>query len=138
VTGIDSGTVTIEASHDGFRGLPGRPCHRRRWSLTERGLQVADVVTGRGRHSVVVRWHLPPGTTLRLITAGAEVTTPAGEFRASVTASGRVTLAAGTAPVATGFGRAVDAPVLTAAIDAVLPVRVSTGWRRTVGRGGTA
>jgi uncharacterized heparinase superfamily protein len=137
-TGIDSGVVTIEASHDGFRGLPGRPCHRRRWSLTERGLQVDDLVTGGGRHSILVRWHLAPGSTLRLFAAGAEVTTPAGEFAATVTASGRVTLTAGTAPVATGFGRAVDAPVLTAAIDAVLPVRVSTGWHRAGRRGGTA
>src|ERR1035441_6882072 len=129
-TRADPGGIMIEASHDGYRGLPGRPCHNRCWSLTEHGLVVDDMVTGRGRHSIVVRWHLAPGSTLRLIAAGAEITTSAGEFRATVTASGRVTLAAGTAPVATGFGRTVEAPVLTAAIDAVLPVRVRTGWRR--------
>jgi uncharacterized heparinase superfamily protein len=132
VTGIDGGVVTIEACHDGFRRLPGRPCHRRRWSLAETGLRVDDLVTGHGQHSVVARWHLAPGAQLRLADGGAEVTTSAGEFRAIITASGRVRLAADSAPVATGFGRAIDAAVLTATIRAALPVRIST----VISRGG--
>jgi uncharacterized heparinase superfamily protein len=120
--------VTIEASHDGFRGLPGRPQHRRRWSLNDTGLQIDDLVTGRGRHTIVVRWHLAAGSGLRLTAGGAVVTTSAGEFGATVAATGQITLAAGNAPVAAGFGRAVDAPVLTCTVDALLPVRVNTGW----------
>jgi hypothetical protein len=99
---------------------------------------VDDLVTGRGRHSIIVRWHLAPGSQLRLTAGGAEVTTSAGELQVTVTATGQAALTAETAPVATGFGRSVEAAVLTAAIDAVLPVRVSTGWRRAGGRGGTA
>jgi uncharacterized heparinase superfamily protein len=133
MTGIDGGIVTIEASHDGFRRLPGRPCHRRRWSLAETGLRVDDLVTGHGLHSVVIRWHLAPGSQLRLVNGGAEVTTSAGEFRVTVmatgsAASGPVRLAADTAPLATGFGRVVEAPLLTAAVETALPVRVSTDW----------
>ena len=138
VTAIDGGVVTIEASHDGFRRLRGRPCHRRRWSLAETGLHVDDLVTGQGRHSIVVRWHLAPGSRLRLTTGGAVITTSAGEFRATVTATGQATLAADTAPVAAGFGRSADAAVLTATIHAVLPVRVSTDWRRAGDGEGTA
>jgi uncharacterized heparinase superfamily protein len=126
----DAGVVTVAASHDGYRRLHGRPCHRRHWSLTEPGLQVDDLITGRGRHDVVIRWHLAPGSALRVNEGGAVVTTPAGEFVVTVSATGLVRLAAESGPVAAGFGRSVDAPVLSCSIDAVLPVRVSTGWRR--------
>ena len=133
VVRADAGMVTIEARHDGFRRLPGRPCHHRRWSLTEAGLQVDDLVTGRGRHAIVVRWHLAPGSALRLNEEQAVVTTPAGDFTVTVSATDSAALAAESGPVATGFGRSVDAPVLTCTIDAALPVRVSTAWRRMAG-----
>ena len=61
----DSGVITVEAEHDGFARLPGRPRHRRRWSLTPAGLRVDDLVTGQGQHEVVVHWHLAPGPALR-------------------------------------------------------------------------
>ena len=129
VARADGGAVTVEASHDGFRGLPGRPCHRRCWSLTEAGLRVDDLITGRGRHAIVIRWHLAPGSALRLDDGEAIVTTAAGAFRVTVSARWAA-LAAESAPVAAGFGRSIDAPVLTCSIDAVLPVRVSTAWQR--------
>ena len=53
--------ITCEAVHDGFRCLPGRPLHHRRWSLTSDELQVEDLVTGRGRHEIVIRWQLAVG-----------------------------------------------------------------------------
>ena len=96
------GVLTIEAAHDGYRRLPGRPVHRRRWLLTEAGLRVEDYVTGRGEHALVLRWHLAPRSGLRLAGAGALVTTPAGEFRVIVSATGPVTLAAETGQVAKG------------------------------------
>ncbi len=34
--GADGSLLTAEAGHDGFRRLPGRPRHHRRWSLTPR------------------------------------------------------------------------------------------------------
>ena len=122
--------VTFEAAHDGYRALPGRPAHHRRWSLTEHALRVDDTVSGRGRHHVVVRWHLPPGARLRLAPGGAVAATPAGEFLVTLTASSELTVTAGTAELATGFGRRVTAPVLSCGLDAVLPVRISTSWRR--------
>ena len=38
--------VTIEASHDGYRRLPGRNVHRRRWILAERSLRIEDEISG--------------------------------------------------------------------------------------------
>jgi len=129
-TSTDAGVLSAQASHDGFRRLPGRPRHRRRWTLTESGLHVDDLVTGKGRHSVMLRWHLAPGSTLQLTAGGAAVGTAAGEFQVGISASGPIALTAETGPVATGFRRTVQAPVLIGRIDAVLPVRISTSWQR--------
>jgi hypothetical protein len=114
--------------HDGYRRLPGRPVHRRRWLLTEAGLRVEDYITGRGTHALVLRWHLAPGSELLLAGAGAVVTTPAGRFRVTVSATGPIALTAETGPVATGFARTVRAPVLVCRVTTVLPVQISTSW----------
>ena len=129
----EAGGVTADAAHDGYRRLPGRPVHRRRWSLTGAGLQVDDEVTGGQRHAVVVRWHLAPGAAVQLQAGGAVVTTAAGGFLVSVIAWARLRLGVEPGMVATGFQRTTVAPVLTCRIDSGLPVRVSTFWRRTPG-----
>lgn len=128
--------VVAQAAHDGYRRLPGRPVHRRRWTLTSAGLQVDDEVTGARRHQVVIRWHLAPGTAVRLRAGGAVVSTPAGDFPVSISASDRARLSVEPGTVATGFCATTVAPVLTCKIDAGLPVRVSTCWHRAPG--GTA
>jgi uncharacterized heparinase superfamily protein len=128
--------VIAEAAHDGYRRLPGRPVHHRRWTLTGAGLQVDDEVTGGRRHEVVIRWHLAPGTAVQLQANGAVVSTAAGDFPVSVSASGPLRLSVEPGMVATGFCATTVAPVLTCRIEAGLPVRVSTCWRRTLG--GTA
>ncbi len=99
-------TVTVEAAHDGYRHLPGRPVHHRRWTVRAGELRVDDTVTGRGRHQVTVRWHLAPGTRLRPVPGGAVVTSAAGDLHVAVTAAGESAqtaviappLTAGTAP----------------------------------------
>jgi hypothetical protein len=108
--------------------------------LTEAGLRVEDYVTGRGRHVLVLRWHLAPGSGLRLAGAGAVVTTPAGEFGVIVSATGPIALATETGQVATGFARTVEAPVLTCRVTTKLPVQISTSWQRASvpGPGGLA
>ena len=76
-------------------------------------MRVDDLVTGRGRHEIVVRWQLAVGSAVRLIDGTAQVSGPAGAFRVAVDATGPVLLAAETGAVAAGFGRTTDAPVLT-------------------------
>jgi uncharacterized heparinase superfamily protein len=122
--------VTIEAVHDGYRHLPGRPAHRRRWRLRADELRIDDTVTGRGRHRIVVRWHLAPDTLLRLVPGGAVVTAKTGDFDVIVTATGEPDLTAEMAEVGAGFGRTVLAPVLTCVLQSELPVRIGTAWRR--------
>jgi hypothetical protein len=123
--------IRCDAVHDGFRHLPGRPRHRRRWTLTVGGLLVEDAVTGRGQHEVVVRWQLAPGWTVLVTGEVAYLYGPAGAFAAAVTATVPVRLTAASRPVATGFGVRADAPVLTCRADAPLPVLITTTWSRT-------
>jgi uncharacterized heparinase superfamily protein len=128
--GTSDGTVTIEAAQDGYRNLPGRPVHHRRWSVDPREIGVDDTVRGRGLHRVTVRWHLAPGTGLRIVNRGAVVSTAAGEVGVTVSASSELTVEAGTAQVSAGFGQTVVVPVLACTLYPELPVRISTVWRR--------
>jgi uncharacterized heparinase superfamily protein len=127
----DSDTVTVEAAHDGYRNLPGRPRHQRRWSLRARELRIDDTVTGRGRHRVSVRWHLAPGTRIRLVPGGAVVTIDAGQISVTVAASSEPVMTVATAEVSAGFGRTVPAPVLDCTLHPELPAAISTVWRRS-------
>lgn len=138
VTGLKAGTtgdaVTIEAAHDGYRHLPGRLTHHRRWQLRADELRIEDTVTGLGRHSIAVRWHLAPDTVLRLVPGGAVVTAKTGDFDVTVTVTATAIdpdLTAEAAEIASGFGRTVQAPVLTCVMRSELPVRISTAWRRS-------
>jgi len=130
MTRDEGGALTAGAAHDGFRRLPGRPVHHRRWTLSSTGLRVDDLASGTGEHSVTVRWHLAPGSAVRLDAGRAAASTPAGDFQMAVSASHPVALAARPAPVATGFGRTADAPVLVCRVRGALPVRITTVWRQ--------
>ena len=132
----DRTSLVIEAAHDGFRRLPGRPFHRRRWSLNETGLQIEDLITGTGTHTVTLRWHLTAGAELRLDSGVAMVQVGPEEFLVAMTGQPRVTVATESAPLATGFGRTRMAPVLIGQVHAPLPIRITTSWRRS-GRTGT-
>ncbi len=125
--------MRCEAVHDGFRHLPGRPRHRRRWTLAAGGLLVEDAVTGRGSHEVVVRWQLAPGWSARVAGDTAHLYGPAGAVVATVTANVPLTLEVTSRPVAAGFEVRADAPVLTCRADAALPVLLTTAWSRAAG-----
>ena len=126
----DTDMVQVEAAHDGYRSLPGRPRHHRRWSLGAHELRIDDTVTGRGRHDVTVRWHLAPGTGVRLVPGGAVVTVGGREISVTAAASSEATMTVATAEVSAGFGATVPAPVLTCSLHPKLPAAVSTVWRR--------
>ncbi len=134
----DESGVTCSAAHDGFRWLPGRPVHHRRWSLTGSGLRVDDLIAGRGRHLVAIRWHLAPGCAVQVTGGRAVVTSAAGQFQVTASASGPVAMVAESGQVAAGFGVTADAPVLTCRTGAVLPATITTVWRRTHSAGAQA
>lgn len=52
--------LALEASHDGYRRLPGRVIHSRRWELSNQGLAVIDVVTG-SLDAAIARFRFAPG-----------------------------------------------------------------------------
>ena len=52
--------VVAEASHDGYRRLPGRVTHARRWALRDDGLTIDDVLHGHFREAVA-RFRAAPG-----------------------------------------------------------------------------
>ncbi len=124
----DSAGPSFDAAHDGFRWLPGRPRHRRRWSLAEGSLRVDDLISGRGRHEIVIRWQLAAGSVVRICGGTALVAGPAGAFRVAVEAADPVLLTTETRQAAVGFGSTTDAPVLTCRIQASLPAWASTVW----------
>jgi len=51
--------VRVACSHDGYRRLPGRVTHRRRWLIDDRRLVVLDSLSGRFTEAVA-RFHLHP------------------------------------------------------------------------------
>jgi uncharacterized heparinase superfamily protein len=58
----------ISCAHDGYRFLPGRPVHRRTWTMHTRALQIDDAVTG--NVAAIARYHLAPGLDATLVTPG--------------------------------------------------------------------
>lgn len=53
------GAITVEAAHDGYRRLPGRPVHRRVWTLRAGRLDVCDEINGTFSEAVA-RYHCHP------------------------------------------------------------------------------
>lgn len=60
---LDAGPF-LDAVHDGYRRLSGRPLHRRMWTMEAHGLEVIDVIKGRGSHLVEIFFHFHPSVCL--------------------------------------------------------------------------
>jgi hypothetical protein len=60
--GSDDMHGVIEASHDGYRRLRGRPLHERgvEWVAAERRFTVTDTIRGRGPREIAIAWHFAP------------------------------------------------------------------------------
>ena len=71
--------IEVSAAHDGYRALPGRPLHRRRWRLEPRRLSIADAVEG-GLRPGLARYHLAPGVAVEAAANARSgvLTTPSG------------------------------------------------------------
>ncbi len=62
-SGRENNRLWLEASHDGYRRLPGRVIHRRRWSLEAGNLSVEDMLEGEWREAEA-RFHFAPDEEL--------------------------------------------------------------------------
>lgn len=78
--------VVVQACHDGYQRLAGKPTHRRRWELTDDRLTITDDATGAQRLPLRSYLHLAPGITPELM-SGDRVR--AGPVEIAATVSGR-------------------------------------------------
>lgn len=73
---VDLVTGVVDAEHDGYTRLPGKPVHRR-WLIApsdDWGQLVVDMVTGNGHHEVRTNWPLHPSLEVQRIPFGHIVT----------------------------------------------------------------
>ena len=102
----------LEAWHDGYRHLRGRPVHSRRFTFRRPGvLMFRDNVTSAVPVRGVSRLHLHPDCRLQAVTdTRAEVAFPAGRLTVCFAGPGRLTVEKGM--YCPQFGLAIDNPVL--------------------------
>jgi uncharacterized heparinase superfamily protein len=60
--------MVVDASHDGYRRLPGRVEHRRRWKLGDGSLRIEDILVGKMNHAEA-RFHVHPAVRLASVSA---------------------------------------------------------------------
>lgn len=66
----DGQTVSVVASHDGYRRLRGGPVHRRTWSVAAERVKIVDEIVGGGEHRIAARVHLSSGKSVNLAWSG--------------------------------------------------------------------
>jgi Heparinase II/III-like protein len=108
----DGATIVIDASHDGYRHLPGSPTHRRHWTLSAESMHISDRIEGEGHHSCVARWVSTPQAH-----ATADLLSTSGSVGAFATA---------TATIATAFGQTEATVVGTYTTSGQLPLTIDT------------
>jgi hypothetical protein len=102
----DGRAVTVTASHDGYRRLPGRLSHRRTWSVSPGAVTITDEIHGTGDHTAESHIRLAaPGV------AKVAWTAPAG-----------IEVTEGPARYATGFGQLHDGHLVSASWRGRVPV----------------
>ncbi|MEC7742660.1 MAG: alginate lyase family protein [Pseudomonadota bacterium] len=57
----DETSLNAHGAHDGYTHLPGRPVHRRKWSLSKGQLLIDDAAEGSGTHQLEAYFHLGRG-----------------------------------------------------------------------------
>lgn len=62
--------IRVGCAHDGYRRLPGRPVHRRRWTVADGSLVIDDEVRP-DRHPGEARFHIHPDVQIDPGSAGA-------------------------------------------------------------------
>lgn len=70
---LDVNAVIVEAAHDGYRRLPGRVVHRRRWILQANRLEVIDIIEGEFSEAVS-RIYLHPDIKIQQVGVGGTST----------------------------------------------------------------
>jgi len=118
--------VSTEASHDGYRWLPGKPVHRRRLTVSPTVLTIFDEVTGTGNHSIIGRLPLHPDVMSVLPEASGWRLELAGGRMIRVLIDGCSRPFVTEGYYAPTFGHRIPRPVLAWRHDGRLPLNVET------------
>lgn len=122
---VDEG-LWAEASHDGYRWLPGQPVHRRRVTVLSNALFIIDSVNGSGDHSLVGRFPLHPSVVSVSQEASNWRLELAGERVLRVRIIGPTQLFLTHGYYAPTFGQRLERPILTWRHDGPLPLNIET------------
>lgn len=57
---VQCSDMILVGKHDGYRRLPGKPIHRREWTITQNGVEVVDKLLGNGSHLAEVFFYIHP------------------------------------------------------------------------------
>lgn len=117
--------LSVAASHDGYRWLPGKPVHRRHIAVSPVALSVTDRITGTGGHSVVGRFPLHPSVSVSPEPGGCRLELAGGRVL-RVRVIGPSDIAVEEGHYAPTFGQRLSRPVLVWRHDGHLPLNVET------------
>jgi uncharacterized heparinase superfamily protein len=125
VSSVSDG-LKVTCAHDGYRRLPGRPVHRRTWTLTTYELHVEDRIEGR-YGLAVARFHLHPAVVCTFSDNHAgEFQLQSGQKVAWQVVGGIVSLAK--SAYAPEFGRRIPTKCLSIKFDGADPVSLRLAW----------
>jgi uncharacterized heparinase superfamily protein len=79
--------AVVDASHDGYRRLPGSNMHRRRWTIDDRSLCIEDEISGRFA-TALAYLHIHPAFEARVGSANEIVLNSADDLTVRVTFTG--------------------------------------------------
>lgn len=129
LTTVSGDRIEIRGSHAGYSRLPGRPKHRRTWTLDKGEPHTLDEIEGKLHLGVrmPMRLQLLPDTDLRAEPDGWK----ASPFRIQISGPASITykIIEGGAWIATGFAGRQPAKVLEARYKGPLPICLHTAFQ---------
>ena len=120
--------LTITASHDGYRQLPGAPTHTRRVTVSnEHPLLIVDTISGDGAHHLSGGWLLAPEWTAHPAENGWLLKRPgARTIRVRVSTSAAVALSIAEAKYHPEYGQELSTSRLSWNCTGSLPFEITT------------
>jgi len=117
----------LEAAHRGYRHLPQKVTHTRRFEMRPGRLTIVDRLAGRGRFGAVARLHLAPG--MEAVRDGPGVEIRGGGAPVSIRFSGPGRLVLESSPYSPEFGARVERTVVGWRVEA----DGAAAWSTTIG-----
>ena len=123
----DGDCLRVACAHDGYTRLPGKPVHRRTWTLRSGALCVVDRIEGQF-NSALARYHLHPDVICETAAGGRAgvLRLPGGKAVRWQVSGGQVSL--GASVYCPEFGRRETTQCLMIAFGDEREVKLELGW----------